>query len=92
MSRVSYNVKVNGEKQRITVNTNTGNEHLHETLSAPKKTLSNTQKEKLKKYGLNFSLMVYSCCIIRKYYIAYGYICYPSFYFHCGFDCIFYLP
>lgn len=60
MSRVSYSVKVNGEKQRITVNTNTGDEHLHETLSVPKKTLSNTQKEKLKEYGLGVATVL-SC-------------------------------
>ena len=58
MSRVSYSVKVNGEKQRITVNTNTGDEHLHETSPVPKKAWSNTQKEKLKEYGLNFSAVV----------------------------------
>lgn len=58
MSRVSYSVKVNGEKQRITVDTNTGDEHLHETSPVPKKTLSNTQKEKLKEYGLSFSAVV----------------------------------
>lgn len=58
MSRVSYSVKVNGEKQRITVDTNTGDKHLHKTSSVPKKTLFNTQKEKLKKYGLSFSTVV----------------------------------
>lgn len=58
MSRVSYSVKVNGENQRITVNTNTGDEHLHRTSPVPKRTLSNTQKEKLKEYGLSFSAVV----------------------------------
>ena len=58
MSRVSYNVKVNGEKQRITVDTNTGDEHLHETLPVPKKTLSETQQKKIREYGLNIALIV----------------------------------
>lgn len=58
MSRVSYNVKVKGEKQRITVDTNTGDEHLHETLPVPKKTLSGTQQKKIKEYGLNLALIV----------------------------------
>ena len=58
MSRVSYNVKVNGEKQRITVNTNTGDEHLHETSPALKRTLSKTQQNKIKEYGMNFALIV----------------------------------
>lgn len=58
MSRVSYNVKVNGKQQRITVDTNTGDEHLHETLPAPKRTLSKTQQNKIKEYGLTFALIV----------------------------------
>ena len=58
MSQVSYSVKVNGEKQRIAVDTNTGDEHLHQTSPVPKTTLSNTQKEKLKAYGLNLAAIV----------------------------------
>lgn len=58
MSRVSYNVKVNGEKQRITVDTNTGDEHLHETSPVPKRTLSKTQQNKIKEYGMNLALVV----------------------------------
>lgn len=58
MSRVSYNVKVNGKQQRITVDTNTGDEHLHETSPAPKRTLSKTQQNKIKEYGMNFALIV----------------------------------
>lgn len=58
MSRVSYNVKVNGKQQRITVDTNTGDEHLHETSPAPKKTLSKTQQNKIKEYGMYLALIV----------------------------------
>lgn len=58
MSRVSYNVKVNGKQQRITVDTNTGDEHLHETSPAPKRTLSKTQQNKIIEYGWNFTAIV----------------------------------
>lgn len=58
MLRVSYNVKVNGKQQRIIVDTNTGDEHLHETSPAPKRTLSKTQQNKIKEYGLTFALIV----------------------------------
>lgn len=58
MSRVSYSVKVNGKQQRITVDTNTGDEHLHETSPAPKRTLSKTQQNKIKEYGMYLAVIV----------------------------------